>query len=339
MIRIFFAGHEEKRGTLPLAVACGVGDHRALPVQGNERFDEFNEWGKQNLTVVSNINESDVVAYPHGYKDGEETSRVAEEARDAGKPCLFFFPSDQSEPTNVSYGIVYRYSMFRDQMKPHERCMPALVPDSVKTFGREYWKWQNSRPTLGFCGFVSTVARRMAFKMAGKNEKAIGLDLRARLIKSLERCNSIDCNIIAKREFWAGLGGDKPVSDAEREAARREFIDNLFNTDYNLCVRGAGNYSMRFYETLSAGRIPLFINTRCALPFEDEIDWRKHVVWVEESGMDQAGEVLAEFHRNLSDEEFIQLQRANRQLWLDYLSPQAFFRRILEKAVEQSRAA
>ena len=55
---------------------------------------------------------------------------------------------------------------------------------------------------------------------------------------------------------------------------RFEFIRNILSSDYTLCFRGSGNYSLRFYETLCLGRIPLFINTDCKLPFEDEINWR-----------------------------------------------------------------
>ena len=35
------------------------------------------------------------------------------------------------------------------------------------------------------------------------------------------------------------------------------------------------------YETLALGRIPVFINTDCTLPFSNIIEWDKHVVWIE----------------------------------------------------------
>lgn len=338
MIRIHFAGYKPEESALPLAVACGLGDHRALPVQGNERFAKLNQWGKDQLTIVRDLKDADIVIYPHGYADGEETAKIARDARDAGKPCLFFLPSDKSSPTSVPYGTVFRSSMYSDLRQPHEQCLPPMVPDLVDEYGREHWKWRSDRPSIGFCGFVSTAARRIAYRAAGKSEKAIGLEVRVKAIKVLQKCKGVDCKFIHRRDFWAGLGGNHTVTEDERTTVRREFIENLFNTDYNLCLRGAGNYSMRFYETLSAGRIPLYVNTRCVLPFEDEIDWTKHVVRIEESNLQNLGDIIVNFHRGLSDEAFLALQRANRQLWLDYFAPHSYFKRILERALNDARS-
>ena len=35
----------------------------------------------------------------------------------------------------------------------------------------------------------------------------------------------------------------------------------MLASPYILCVRGAGNYSARFYEALALGRIPVLVNT------------------------------------------------------------------------------
>ena len=55
---------------------------------------------------------------------------------------------------------------------------------------------------------------------------------------------------------------------------RKEYYQNIDNTDYTLCIRGTGNFSVQFYQTLALGRIPIFINTDCILPFEKEINWK-----------------------------------------------------------------
>ena len=41
---------------------------------------------------------------------------------------------------------------------------------------------------------------------------------------------------------------------------------------FTLCYRGRGNFSVRFYETLMRGRIPIQINSSSIFPYEDEID-------------------------------------------------------------------
>ncbi len=109
--------------------------------------------------------------------------------------------------------------------------------------------------------------------------------------------------------------------------------------DYTLCIRGAGNFSYRLYETLAAGRIPLFINTQCVLPMEDRIDWKSHCVWVEESQMSEAGAILKAFHAALTPERFADLQRRNRELWERSLNSLDFYRELLESMVAPKTAA
>jgi hypothetical protein len=104
-------------------------------------------------------------------------------------------------------------------------------------------------------------------------------------------------------------------------------------------MRGAGNFSYRFYEVLAAGRIPLLLDTRCVLPFDDEIEWRQHCVWVEEDQHESAGEILKEFHSGVSPDQFRTLQMANRRLWETKLSPLGFLKRALAKEVSRTARA
>ena len=67
------------------------------------------------------------------------------------------------------------------------------------------------------------------------------------------------------------------------------------------------------------GRIPIFINTDCILPLIDQIDWKKHVVWIEWKERDRIVEIVSQFHNNLSDKAFRDYQLRNRKLWLEKL--------------------
>ena len=104
-----------------------------------------------------------------------------------------------------------------------------------------------------------------------------------------------------------------------------EFLQNLLESDYVLCARGYGNYSHRLYEALACGRIPLFIDTDCVLPFDFAIDWKRFCVWVDQVDLRSVADRVAEFHASISGEEFEELQVACRRLWEEWLSPEAFF--------------
>jgi hypothetical protein len=148
-------------------------------------------------------------------------------------------------------------------------------------------------------------------------------------LAAFRRCPGIQTDFLTRNDYWAGANKDRSAGPNAKFQARAQFLENLLGNDYTLCIRGAGNFSYRFYETLAAGRIPLFINTRCVLPLEDEIDWRTHCVWVEESELPRAGEILRQFHERITPEQFLDLQRRNRQLWQEKLSALGFYRHFL----------
>ena len=93
-------------------------------------------------------------------------------------------------------------------------------------------------------------------------------------------------------------------------------------------MRGGGNFSVRFYESLSVGRIPVFLDTDSLLPLESEINWNMHCVIVNESKYRNLPNIISDFHNDLSDDAFLKLQNRNRDLWEDYLTRHNFFKII-----------
>ena len=110
---------------------------------------------------------------------------------------------------------------------------------------------------------------------------------------------------------------------------KKEYFQNICETDYTLGIRGTGNFSTRFYETLALGRIPIFVNTDCILPFEKEINWKEHVVWVEENELSEIDKKISDFHNSLDKVNFKQLQLKNRLLWEKYFSFPGFINKLV----------
>ena len=65
---------------------------------------------------------------------------------------------------------------------------------------------------------------------------------------------------------------------------------------YNLCVRGAGNYSQRLYETLASGRIPVYVESGGRLPFDHMHDYLSDPPFVYVTDLDKISETVVEFH-------------------------------------------
>ena len=133
---------------------------------------------------------------------------------------------------------------------------------------------------------------------------------------TIHASNKYCCREFIFRKHYRGGA----LTEAQRNQTTLEYYDNLLQSDYVLCVRGAGNFSVRFYETLMMGKIPIFVNTDCLLPLADEIDWKKHVVWVEWDERHLIASKVLDFHQNISPEAFVELQLQNRKLWKEQLT-------------------
>ena len=112
----------------------------------------------------------------------------------------------------------------------------------------------------------------------------------------------------------------------------------MMDSDYVLCSRGFGNYSYRLYESLACGRIPVFVDTDCVLPYDFVIDWKRYCVWVDQSDLDSIPDRVAEFHDDLSPQQFEDLQLECRRLWEKWLAPEGFFAVGVKAATEHRDA-
>ena len=105
-------------------------------------------------------------------------------------------------------------------------------------------------------------------------------------------------------------------SDQDRKKTTAEFFKNIEQNPYTFCMRGGGNFSVRFYETLIMGRIPVLVDTDVRLPLADDVDWSRHCLIVSENSIT---EDLITFHSSKTDLELQEMQRNNRKLILDKL--------------------
>ena len=241
--------------------------------------------------------------------------------------------------------IVLRPSGYKSKFTNNEYAFPALIADPLKKYfetDKIFERPYETKAVVGFCGQANPSvfnAAKEVFKTSLRNLKSfIGKSkdeaqqllstsfLRASVLKRLKQASFAETNFILRKKYRAGITEHK---DTHRTTL--EFYNNLKDSDYVVCVRGAGNFSVRFYETLAMGRIPVFINTDCALPFENEIDWKKQVVWVEFKDRHQVAQKLKEFHEALSKNDFIDLQLANRILWQEKLTMGGFFKNFLDE--------
>ncbi len=333
MLRVNFP-LDPSEGEIELATAVRGGPaafrHSAWNVRYRDLFHNA-----QRYFVAVEPSEADVLFYPRMYEGKRAEMQAIALARSLGKPIVFLRTGDWHDAIRLPYGVVYRHAIFASRRVPGEYAMPALCEDMLlRTDGAVSVRAKGPKPRVGFRGYVGRRRMHLAYRLMGRRQKAIGLEIRAQLLERLARSSDLETDFVKNDRFMGATAG---VLNPNREIAARvrgDYVDNIVGSDYTLCVRGAGNFSYRFYEVLSAGRIPVYIDTDGVLPYEGEVDWKRHCVWVEGRHIDRAADKILEFHAALSDAEFEALQQRNRILWEEYLAPLAFYRRALAKAVD-----
>lgn len=307
------------------------------PPPDTGRFDRYAELGSSFLRLTS-LAECDAGVFPQNWEAaGDRAPTLGEEfaglCRAAGKEPVVFSGADPTDALPVD-ATTFRTSLIRSQRRPSEFAFPAWSEDFLACYldGRLRPRPKRAaRPVVGFCGntmagapagtFGATVRGLLGLPHTHMTRGLSGDHPRTLALRAVDRDRRLEPNFVLRETFWAGA-----IGDAESLlAARREYVANMVESDYVLCVRGIGNFSYRLYETLSLGRIPVFVDTDCVLPLDFDIDWRDHCVWVEEDEIDRLGDRVLEFHEALDEAEFEERQRACRQLWETRIRPEGFF--------------
>jgi hypothetical protein len=156
------------------------------------------------------------------------------------------------------------------------------------------------------------------FKLLVGWKPGIERTLRGLAVRTLKLDPRVKMNFIRRKGFSGGCD----------EATRREYLFNMVESDYALVIRGAGNFSYRLYEVMSCGRIPVFIDTDCVLPFDGILDWKKYCVWVDASDVVTLGDKILEFHEKISATEFEEMQLSIRRIYEEWLCPTGYFKNI-----------
>lgn len=265
-----------------------------------------------------------------------ELKQISELCKQLNTKGFCYIAGDLGEHFD-DYGSFYffRPSGFKSKFSKRNIGFPVPLSDH---FQRIYQlevpiiRKKHTKPLIGFCGhatssfkkriieyvkYIKVNTKRFFSSPCRKYYEPLFASAYERwsLLQDLEFDSGIDCRFIYRENYRAGA-----QTPEERELTTLEYYDNMKDTDYILCLRGAGNFSVRLYEALMMGKIPIFVDTDCLLPFENHIDWKRHVVWVDWNDRKRIASIVREFHDSLSSQEFEEIQMQNRQLWKNQLS-------------------
>jgi len=218
--------------------------------------------------------------------------------------------------------------------------MPAWSEDFVKKYLDSQFplKHKSDKPVVGFCGYSGPISKPSLYREVKQLlfrglqilgfyplQKQHGAALRNKALQILSNNSLVKTNFVLRDQFWGGAVSQDGENFDLMQKFRKEYVQNIIESDYILCARGAGNFSYRLYETLCCGRIPIFIDTDCVLPYDFELDWKKFCIWIDIRELSSIAEEVATFHNKLSPQDFEDLQHECRRIWEQWLSPEGFF--------------
>jgi hypothetical protein len=163
---------------------------------------------------------------------------------------------------------------------------------------------QNIKPSISFCGYyLSHIERKkdIDFFIANKDK--------------------IDTNFILLNKFWGGKPHDPDLV--------KNFTINMKQSTFNLCTRGNGNFSMRFYQTLSCGRIPVFTDTDMELPFGDVIDYDSFCVFDKDRS-----NLLTKILNIYNTRDIVEMQNLAYQTYQNYFSFEEYPNKLKQYIIE-----
>lgn len=199
--------------------------------------------------------------------------------------------------------VLFRTSLRSSRRRNNEYVLPYVWECSEKAFSTSQ---PSSNPVVGFCGLVNKHRRK--------------------IIKTFQESNKIETNFIIRDKFWGG--------DPHNPSLINEYEQNIKNSQFVLCNRGNGNFSMRFYQSLAFGRIPVLVNTDMTLPFANDIPWRDLIVF--EKTEKRCLEKVIAIHKY---DEIGHRQKLCREIFDKYFHKDVVFPRLINTALAPKKTS
>jgi hypothetical protein len=255
-----------------------IGDYDSIPT--------INSWLECDFLIVPLL-----IRHTHRFVDQLELQQVIKEIlpyyeKNKGKH-IFFIGSDTDVEINflVSESIVFSFSVKKSSNMFCMAYQPIVSPpETVTPIDLALYDYS-------FMGYACN-------------------DIRKKMVKRMT-CTEMKFVIINIR-FWLERYFERDTSSLE------SYYSGLMNmSKFILCPQGFGVSSIRLFEAMSFGRIPIVISDEAKLPLEDEIDYN-FLIRIEEDNIESIEKRIKDYKQeyNLSE-----MSVKARSVWEDWFAP------------------
>ena len=166
-------------------------------------------------------------------------------------------------------------------------------------------------------------------KLALRFRFGIARLLRQRVVRHVGEADNVVSDLVE-------LGNYFSFTEAEQVAAKASYLRSIQEHAYVLCIRGDTNGDYRTYEVLSAGRIPVIIDTKLQFPALEGMEWSDFALVVPLAELRNIGQLIEDFHDRLTDSAFRHKCRLARTAF-EQLLPERYIDRIISEITMQMR--
>mgnify|MGYP002779724081 CR=1 FL=1 len=179
--------------------------------------------------------------------------------------------------------------------------------------------------------FRAVLSRKLGRFLDLKFRFVLARCFRQRVLQAVKQASNLSLHLVERGNLFS-------FSESDRAKARVEFLQAVQDNAYMLCMRGDANSDFRTWEVLSAGRIPVIVDTRQKLPALEGMRWEDFCVFVPPTELNRIGDIVGEYHAGLSEDGFQEKCRMARAAF-EQLMPHRYIRRVIRTIRQQAVAA
>ena len=297
-------------------------------------------------SLTDSIQDSDIIILPLEYafmlkNHKNYLNPFFKKAKKHNKPIWIYSGGDFGFSLDDNQIYNFRLGGFKSKLNDRTIILPSFVTDPyLEYFDKNFTPLiKKEVPSIGFVGHAKSgyikllkefliylginIKRLFKLKFADYQTFYPSSIKRAKYLQYLKLNEHLKTFFVLRNKYRAGV-----TSEENKKKTTKEFYRNIYENPYTFCMRGGGNFSVRFYETLAVGRIPVLLDTDCRLPLESTINWNEHCIISKDFEFKSLSNRIVNFHNNIGNEEFIKLQKSNRKLWEEFLTRHSFFKVI-----------
>jgi len=342
MISVYIQQKKDNERHIPL-----LNPNLGIRKKPNRLFSTESQYcGPKLFRIVSEPNEADYLLIPHNFfdiaKDAVYVDDCVQMSVRMNKKVLIFDFSDFDWDISVPNSVVFRYSQYGYKKKDNEYIVPPFAEDLGDHHGVVF-REKGPTPLVGFVGWAGHLTLKSRVVYVLKNLFAgiaslwsfhshlhrQGIYFRRKALRLLGHTKEVMLHATVRNSYSAHTD----TIALSPEQARKEYIENIQTSDLCLAPKGDGNFSLRFYEILSLGRIPLLIDTDMCLPMSDSIPYDDFILRVSSRDIQKLPQIVKDFWGRTSKESYIQMQKKARYHFSEFLAPEVFYQKLFEKVL------